>query len=78
MLRAAFALMSLASPAAAQPAETDPAAPPARVVIDLGDVEVKVRRLTLTVTLDPDRAAALAEAVGAASTARIEAERSDE
>ena len=43
-------------------------------MIELGDVELKVRSLTVTVTLDPERAAALAEAVSAASTARIEAE----
>ena len=70
----ALAAALLASPAVAQEAPEAPA----RVVIELGDVEVKVRSLTVTVTLDPERAAALAEAVAGASTARIEAEPTDE
>lgn len=67
-------ILAAALPAAAQEAPEAPA----RVVVELGDVEVKVRRLTVTVTLDPDRAAALAETVAGASTARIEAERKEE
>ena len=72
---AAALALAAGTPAAAQDA---PEAPPARVVIELGDVEVKVRSLTLTVTLDPERAEALARSVSAASTARIEAETDGE
>ena len=42
--------------------------PPARVAIELGDVEVKVRSLRIVLTLDPDRAAALGEALGGMAT----------
>lgn len=72
------AALLLAAPAGAQDAPREGAQPPARVVVELGDVELKVRSLTLTVTLDPERAAALAETVSGASTARIEAETDGE
>ena len=42
-------------------AAPEPAAPPTRVAIELGDVEVKVRSLRIVLTLDPERAAALVE-----------------
>ena len=62
-----------ASAAPARPAAAENAAPPARVAIELGDVEVKVRRLRIVLTLDPDRAAALGEALtGAAVRAGAE------
>ena len=51
------------------------APPPARVEIVLGDVEVKLRSVRVVLTLDPDRAAALA---GALSDATVQVGRSDE
>ena len=43
------------------------APPPARVEIVLGDVEVKLRSVRVVLTLDPDRAAALGEALSSAT-----------
>ena len=86
-LALALALVALAAPSAAQDASgaaitgddaTGTAAqaqavPPARVAIELGDVEIKVRSLRVTVTLDPEDAAALGEALtGAALRAGAE------
>ena len=83
---AGSAAIPLAEPApraaSPDPAHADPAAearqaqdrtPPARVAIELGDVEVKIRSLRIVLTLDPDRAAALGEALtGAAMRAGAE------
>ena len=51
-----------AGPDRRSPAPQGPT-PPARVAIELGDVELKVRSLRIVLALDPDRAAALGEAL---------------
>ena len=87
----ALMLATLAGPAAAQDASgaaitaddrASPVAPAAAapasaasVAIELGDVELKVRRVGVIVTLDPEDAAALAGALSGAAV-RIDGEGS--
>lgn len=71
ILRPVLASALLAGAASAQdrtPQDDPPAAdpPPARVAIELGDVELKVRSLRILITIDPERAEALASQISGA------------